>query len=121
MVIELTLWQGMTKGTTALFTIMILAAHDASPQTAEALLNELSASQPEFLRRITRAIPPMLPKAYRWIGEMEEISEFIGGPAGDTYKGIAKVYERIENSLTGDKSDVENLRKFIEEARRRID
>uniref|UniRef100_A0A0W0FWJ9 Rho gtpase activator n=1 Tax=Moniliophthora roreri TaxID=221103 RepID=A0A0W0FWJ9_MONRR len=110
-------YAGITKGTTALFTIMILAAHDASLQTAKALLNQLEVSQPEFLGRITRAVPPMLPKAYRWIGEMEEISGFIGGPEGDAYKGIARVYERIERSLAGDQTDVENLRRFVEEAK----
>ncbi|KAF8828813.1 hypothetical protein HHX47_DHR3000364 [Lentinula edodes] len=87
-------YAGMTKGTTALFTTMILAAHASSPATAEALLHELSDSQPEFLRRITRTIPPMLPKAYRWVGEMEEIGSF---PSGSSING--KPSDQSSNSL----------------------
>lgn len=59
----------------------------------------------------------MLPKAYRWVGEMEEIAAFIGGPEGKAYDGIARLYERIESSIEGDGEDVKVLRGFIEEAR----
>ncbi|KAJ3810584.1 6-phosphogluconate dehydrogenase C-terminal domain-like protein [Lentinula aff. lateritia] len=113
-------YAGMTKGTTALFTTMILAAHASSPATAEALLHELGDSQPEFLRRITRTIPPMLPKAYRWVGEMEEIGSFVGGGEGAIYEGIAKLYQRVEQSLSSDQKDVEVLKKFVEEAKKEM-
>ncbi|KAJ4493905.1 6-phosphogluconate dehydrogenase C-terminal domain-like protein [Lentinula edodes] len=113
-------YAGMTKGTTALFTTMILAAHASSPATAEALLHELGDSQPEFLRRITRTIPPMLPKAYRWVGEMEEIGSFVGGGEGAIYEGISKLYQRVEQSLNSDQKDVEVLKKFVEEAKKEM-
>ncbi|THV06713.1 6-phosphogluconate dehydrogenase C-terminal domain-like protein [Dendrothele bispora CBS 962.96] len=103
-------YAGMTKGTTALFTIMILAAEASSPATAEALRNELAASQPEFLDRIKRAVPGMMPKAYRWVGEMEEIAGFIGGDEGETYNGIAKIYERVEKNNGG---EIEILKRFV--------
>lgn len=128
------------KGTTGLFTTMILganpairvvlgtdsyseltllAAHASSPATADALLHELHASQPEFLKRITRSVPPMLPKAYRWVGEMKEIAEFVGEGEGETYTGISKTYKRIEKSLSdkGQGEDVEVLKRFVEEAK----
>jgi hypothetical protein len=38
----------------------------------------------------------MLSKAHRWAGEMEEISGFVGGDEGETYKGLARLYERVE-------------------------
>jgi len=39
---------------------------------------ELEASQGQLLAWITRQIPLMPPKAYRWIGEMEEIASTFG-------------------------------------------
>ncbi|KAK1225279.1 hypothetical protein PQX77_011798 [Marasmius sp. AFHP31] len=110
-------YAGMTKGTTALFATMILAAEASSPATTEALLNELRASQPEFLARISHAIPGMLPKAYRWVGEMEEIAGFIESPESETYRGISKLYERIERSLNenDEGGDIAVLRRFAEE------
>jgi len=109
-------YAGITKGITGLFTTMILAAHSASPATATALRTELSLSQPELLRRIERVVPPMLPKAYRWVGEMEEISDFVGDNEGLIHKGIAQLYARIEQAQKegNDDSDVRVLDKFVQ-------
>jgi hypothetical protein len=105
---------------TALLTTQILAAHASSPQTAEALLHELAYSQPEFLRRIT-GIPGMLPKAYRWVGEMEEIAKFVGAGEGAIYEGIASLYRRIQRSLDDpDQEDVKVLEKFVEDAKKKL-
>jgi hypothetical protein len=103
-------------------TDVATAAHAASPATADALLHELHASQPTLLQRITKVVPPMLPKAYRWSGEMEEIAGFVGGPESDTYRGLAKVYERVERSVSGGDggNDVEIFTKFVEDARRAV-
>ncbi|KII92009.1 hypothetical protein PLICRDRAFT_103424 [Plicaturopsis crispa FD-325 SS-3] len=114
-------YAGITKGTTALFTTMILAAQAASPATASALLNELNASAPAFLQRITRSVPSMLPKAYRWAPEMEEIASFVGREEGRIYEGAAKVYERVDRSLTGDGEDVAVLKAFVEQAKATLD
>ncbi|KAJ7668455.1 6-phosphogluconate dehydrogenase C-terminal domain-like protein [Mycena polygramma] len=110
-------YAGITKGTTGLFATMILAAHQSSPATADALLHELTASQPVLLKRLTGAIPPMVPKAYRWAGEMEEIAGFVGEGEGDIYKGISNLYRRIERSGKGDGQDLEVLAKFVKEAK----
>jgi hypothetical protein len=39
----------------------------------------------------------MYDKAYRWVAEMDEISEFLGSgtPGGDIYAAIARHYERL--------------------------
>jgi len=95
----------------------LAAAHSSSPATATALLNELNSSQPTVLARIKGSVPSMLPKAYRWVGEMEEISGFVGENEADIYHGIAKLYKRIEDSLEGDGSDIKALERFIEEAK----
>lgn len=60
----------------------------------------------------------MIPKAYRWAGEMEEIAGFLGQGQGDTYMGIAKVYERVETSLKGNNADIEVLKGMVEEAKK---
>ena len=61
----------------------------------------------------------MLPKAYRWVGEMEEISSFVRDGLGDgeaaVHQGFARLYERVEKSLP-EGEDVTTLRKFVEDA-----
>ncbi|KAI0058632.1 6-phosphogluconate dehydrogenase C-terminal domain-like protein [Artomyces pyxidatus] len=110
-------YAGISKGLTGLFATMILSAHAASPATSTALLNELHASQPLLLERLTRSIPDMLPKAYRWVGEMREISEFVGGPMGDVHRGMASVYERIERAVEEDGEDKHILERFVKDAK----
>ncbi|KAJ7647567.1 hypothetical protein FB45DRAFT_987278 [Roridomyces roridus] len=112
-------YAGITKGTTGLFTTMILSAYQSSPATAAALLEELHASQPTLLKRIVNVIPPMVPKAYRWVGEMSEIADFVGEGEGDIYRGLSQLYARIEQSGKGDGKDLEKLAEFVEEAKRK--
>jgi putative dehydrogenase len=86
-------YAGITKGTTAIAAAMLLGA--ARFGCAEALIVELSSSQPEMLGRMKKGIPSMYDKAYRWVGEMQEISDFLDANAAssDMYKGIARLYE----------------------------
>jgi hypothetical protein len=91
-------------------TAIPLAAHGNSPATSAALLEELRDSQPELVGRIKRAVPAMLPKAYRWVGEMEEIAGFVGGEWGNIYHGLAEVYGRVERSEGG---EVDILNGFV--------
>ena len=88
-------YAGMTKGLTALGVAMILAARREG--AGEALAAEMASSQAELLARLRKAMPDMLPKAYRWVGEMEEIAAFVGedDPASGIYRAIAGVYQRI--------------------------
>jgi L-threonate 2-dehydrogenase len=85
-------YAGITKGTTAIAAAMLLGA--ARFGCGEALLAELSASQPEMLKRMRGSIPTMYDKAYRWVGEMEEISDFLGAnpPSRDMYAAVARLY-----------------------------
>ncbi|KAH9895064.1 6-phosphogluconate dehydrogenase C-terminal domain-like protein [Cubamyces lactineus] len=113
-------YAGISKGFIGLTTTMILAAHASSPATAQALLHELADSQPVFLERIARSIPGMLPKAYRWVGEMEEISSFVRDGLGDgeahIHHGFAHLYDRIEKALP-EGEDIKVLKKFVEDAK----
>ena len=82
-------------------------------------MEELGNSQPDLLSRITRAVPAMIPKAYRWVGEMEEIAGFVGEGSGDIYHGLSKTYARIEKSIEEKNADVKTLEEFVEAAKKR--
>ncbi|KAI0782131.1 6-phosphogluconate dehydrogenase C-terminal domain-like protein [Abortiporus biennis] len=129
-------YAGMTKGIIGICTTMILAANSSSPATATALLHELHDSQPSLLQRIVTSTPSMLPKAYRWVGEMEEISSFVNtsltppsqpidpnsfssyeNDEGKIHEGLARLYDRVDNSLNGQGDDsVAVLKKFVQDA-----
>ena len=83
---------GITKGTTAIASAMLLGA--ARFGCGEALIAELTESQPEMLARFREGIPRMYDKAYRWVAEMEEISDFLeqSPPSRDIYAAIARLY-----------------------------
>jgi putative dehydrogenase len=113
-------YAGITKGLTALGSVMIRAA--ARNGLASALYSELFQSQPEILKLLSRRIPDMLPKAYRWIGEMQEIARFLrDDPAGvNIFNGAEQVYKLIADQIEqtdGVKSaELALLLKFFETA-----
>jgi hypothetical protein len=43
------------------------------------------------------SIPGMYDKAYRWVAEMEEISDFLGDnpPSRDIYAAVARLYDYL--------------------------
>ena len=88
-------YAGITKGITALGSSMMLGA--ARFGCAEALVAELSQSQPQVFKYLSASIPRMYDKAYRWVAEMEEISDFHGSykPAAEIYAAIARHYEAL--------------------------
>ena len=88
-------YAGITKGTTAIAAAMLLGA--ARFGCAEALIAELSDSQPQMLARMRSGIPGMYDKAYRWVAEMEEISDFLeqNPPSRDIYAAVARLYDYL--------------------------
>jgi L-threonate 2-dehydrogenase len=88
-------YAGITKGTTAIASAMLLGA--ARFGCSEALIAELTESQPEMLARFRENIPRMYDKAYRWVAEMQEISDFLerDPPSRDIYAAIARLYDRL--------------------------
>jgi len=105
-------YAGITKGFTALGSAMMLAASRAG--TAEDLKAELSASQPALYAWLTRSVPNMYSKAYRWVAEMEEIAQFVGeDPAARMfYEGAARLYERLAADFDGERKEVAALDAF---------
>ena len=105
-------YAGFTKGFTALGAAMMLAATRAG--TADALIAEMTVSQPLLLGWLTRQMPKMPDKAYRWVAEMEEISTFVGDDpaAAQFYAAAAQFYERIAADLAGEGKETAALNAF---------
>jgi 3-hydroxyisobutyrate dehydrogenase-like beta-hydroxyacid dehydrogenase len=98
-------YAGLTKGFTALGAAIVGAA--ARDGLTDALRTELARTQPNFLTRLERSLPDMLPKAYRWIAEMEQISEFVGDSTDGAaiYLGAARLFEAIAAELSDGQRD----------------
>ncbi|MFZ2005534.1 MAG: DUF1932 domain-containing protein [Stellaceae bacterium] len=107
-------YAGITKGTTAIAAAMLLGA--ARFGCAEALIAELSSSQPEMLARMKKNIPGMYDKAYRWVGEMQEISDFLdaNAPSSEMYRGIAGLYDFLAAAEAEDRKADENAIKTLD-------
>jgi 3-hydroxyisobutyrate dehydrogenase-like beta-hydroxyacid dehydrogenase len=86
-------YAAFNKGIVALGAIAALMADRAG--VGDALRAELAESQAARLNELTRTIPDMLPKAYRWVAEFEEIAQFAGGSEAEIFKGISRLYDRI--------------------------
>jgi len=106
-------YAGITKGLTALASVMILAA--TREGSADALHRELRASQPALLSWFERQVPSMFGKAYRWVAEMEEIAGFTeGDEAGRAlFQSTARLYERLAADVAGAKTETEMLAQFF--------
>ena len=107
-------YAGITKGFTALGAAMMLAAARAG--TTDALRAELSASQPALHGWLTRQMPKMYSKAYRWVAEMEEISGFVGEDpaAAQFFQAAARLYERIAADDEGERAECMALDAFCD-------
>ena len=102
-------YAGLTKGLIAIGAAMVGAASRAG--LAPALRDELSRSQPQLLAMLTARIPAMYPKAYRWVAEMEQIAEFLGGAeaGGTIYMGAARLYEQLAEDWEQDRDAAQSL------------
>ena len=94
-------YAALTKGLTAIGIHSMVTARLEGVD--EALMTELAFSQKDLLRHLEQGLPSMCPKAYRWVGEMEEISKthVDGGLPGEMFIGAAKVYTQVEASPLG--------------------
>lgn len=94
-------YAALTKGLTAIGIHSMVTARKEGVD--EALLAELGSSQKNLLTHLERGLPDMCPKAYRWVGEMEEISKthVDGGLPGEMFIGAANIYRLVEASPLG--------------------
>lgn len=100
-------YASMTKGITALQIEALVAARALGCDTD--LQAEMAFSQEALLSRADAWLPASCPKAYRWIGEMEEIAATFQsvGLTPRTFQGVAEIYRMVERSPLG-KETVEN-------------
>jgi L-threonate 2-dehydrogenase len=106
-------YAGITKGFTALGAAMLLAATRGG--AAQALKAELTESRPELLGFLSRVIPAMYSKAYRFVDELDEISEFVGKdhPESEMLAAAARLYERLAEDFEGDRQEIAALGEFL--------
>ena len=102
-------YAGLTKGLIAVGATMIGAASRAG--LASALREELARSQPQLLAMFTAMIPGMYSKAYRWVAEMEQIADFVGGDetGGTIYLGAARLYEDLAAAFEQSRATAESI------------
>ncbi len=104
---------GINKGVIAVAAAMVLAAARAG--AAKELRRALAEREPALLASLDRKIPDMLPKAYRWVAEMQEISQFVTPEAGgEIYTGASQVFDRVARAMADDGVEPELLRHFFE-------
>jgi 3-hydroxyisobutyrate dehydrogenase-like beta-hydroxyacid dehydrogenase len=94
-------YAALTKGTTAIMTELLVAAERLG--VSKPLRAEFEESQPEMLGRMWRAVPAMVPKAHRWVGEMEEIARTFAaaGLTPLTFEGAAALYALVADTPLG--------------------
>jgi hypothetical protein len=88
-------YAALNKGTVALMTgVSVMAARLG---VAGAFADELAQSQEATRARMHRQVPAMVPKAHRWIGEMEEIAKTFrqADLTPDVFLGIADIYRLV--------------------------
>ncbi len=97
-------YAALTKGTTAIMTELMVAA--ARLGVSEALHAELAQSQAAMLERMQRSVPAMVPKAHRWVGEMEEIARTFADAdlTPLTFEGAAALYAFVAGTPLGQNS-----------------
>jgi 3-hydroxyisobutyrate dehydrogenase-like beta-hydroxyacid dehydrogenase len=94
-------YAALTKGTTAIMTELKVAASRLG--VSEALDAELALSQAALVERMQRSVPAMVPKAHRWVGEMEEIARAFDdvGLTPLTFEGAAELYAFVAATPLG--------------------
>ena len=95
-------YAALTKGLTAIAINSMVTAKLHNVQNE--FLNELKFSQESLFGHLEKGLPSMCPKAYRWVGEMEEISKThaeLDLPK-NLFEGAADIYRLVETSPLGE-------------------
>lgn len=94
-------YAALTKGLIALSTELLVAAHLMGLD--DALRDEQRESIPTVLAWMEGMLPGMPPKAYRWVGEMEEIAATFAalGMTPSMLEGAADMYRFVETTALG--------------------
>ena len=103
-------YAALTKGLTALGTELLVAGRALG--ISDALEAELRGSQGQLYGGFERSVPGMPPKAYRWVGEMEEIAATFGavGLTPKILEGAADLYRFVEQTPLGQETPEQRTR-----------
>jgi 3-hydroxyisobutyrate dehydrogenase-like beta-hydroxyacid dehydrogenase len=84
-----------TKGTVALLAAILTTAESLGVR--EALFDRWKSEDPQLPEQVQKRIQANCPKAWRFVGEMEEISRTFSsaGAPGDFHKGAGDIYQRL--------------------------
>ena len=93
-------YAALSKGTAALYASTLMTAK--SLDIYGDLIQELEMSQPGTLASMS-SVNSISSKAFRWIGEMEEIADTFGGAgtSSHTHRGAAETFQKIADSSIG--------------------
>jgi 3-hydroxyisobutyrate dehydrogenase-like beta-hydroxyacid dehydrogenase len=91
-------YAAMTKGTYAIYFALLTAAKIMG--CSDELAAEFRYSQPEPHRRMESDLPKLPSKAYRWVGEMEEIAATFEqlGVTPLPHRGAAEIYSLLSRT-----------------------
>jgi 3-hydroxyisobutyrate dehydrogenase-like beta-hydroxyacid dehydrogenase len=109
-------YAAFTKGTVALSTELLIAAHAMG--LYDTLVEELQLSQREGYRNMVRAVPAVPNTAHRWAGEMEEIARTFShlGLTPKIHQGAAEVFRFVDASSVADMtSETPNPERLLRE------
>lgn len=106
-------YAGWTKGQSALLLAVNALAESAN--VIDALRTEWDISQPGTTERSTRMVPAVSRKAWRFAGEMEEISASMteAGVPGDFHAGAAELYRRMAEFKDGPEPSLDDVLRAI--------
>jgi len=105
---------GINKGVAGLAAALLLAAERHG--IADALKAEMAEHMPDLFQRYQRQIPDMMPKAYRWVAEMREISAFLApddAAGADIYQGLADLFAHVAEQVANEGGDCAVLRRAV--------
>jgi len=105
---------GINKGVVGLASALLLAAHRHG--AADALRAEMQRSMPDLFARFGRQIPDMVPKAYRWVAEMEEIAAFLeehDASGALLFEGMAGTFAQVAADRSAGGHDIAILERAI--------
>ncbi|MFN0162779.1 MAG: DUF1932 domain-containing protein [Burkholderiales bacterium] len=111
-------YAGLNKGLTGLAAAMAIAATRSG--AARAMIEEMSASQPQLLAHVCRTLPDMYSKAYRWDFEMQEVARFAGADKelAQLYGGMAALFARLGRDWEGSRVDIAAIDAFVAQAKK---
>ena len=94
-------YAALTKGTFALYYALTMAAERLD--LLDDLLAEFEVSQSDAFQRMHQFLPKLPAKAWRWIGEMEQIASTLESldVTPHFHQGAAEVYELISRTTLG--------------------